>query len=127
MSQTSQVRPGAGSGCDIIQNRRTDNVTKPADNVTSLDNVTKMSRLEPRQEADCDVCDVCDIIFDGLSGNTSDSQDKSLSVSKSKDPDCLRGFTIFLYNDTVMAKRLGFLIIGSKMDQKFRLIPVNPC
>lgn len=88
MSQMSQARLGAGFGCDIIQNRQTDNVTSPPDNVTSPDNVTKTSQLEPRQGADCDVCDVCDIIFDGLSGNTSDSQDKSLSVPKSKDPDC---------------------------------------
>lgn len=31
----------------------------------------------------------------------------------------------FLYNDTVMARRLGLLKIGSKLDQKFRLIAVN--
>jgi hypothetical protein len=37
MSQMSQARQGAGSGCDIIQNRETDNVTTPPDNVTSPD------------------------------------------------------------------------------------------
>jgi len=109
MSQISQARQGAGFGCDIIQNRQTDNVTSPPDNVTSPpvavpdnvtspDNVTKMSQLEPRQGADCDVCDVCDIISiisGGLSGGTSDDQGKSLSAGpKSKDPDSLRGEAI---------------------------------
>jgi len=42
-------------------------------------------------------------------------------------PDSLHGEAIFLYNDTVMVRRLGLLRIGSKLDQKFRLIPVNPC
>ena len=99
MSQMSQARQGAGSGCDIIQNRETDNVTTPPDNVTSPpvavpdnvtspDNVTKMSQLEPRQGADCDVCDVCDIISGGLSGGTSDDQGKNLSaIPNSSDPD----------------------------------------
>jgi hypothetical protein len=85
----SQARLGAGFGCDIIQNRQTDNVTSPPDNVTSPpvavpdnvtnpNNVTKMSQLEPRQGADCDVCDVCDIISGGLSGGNADSQDKKV-------------------------------------------------
>jgi len=49
---------------------------------------------QARQGADCDISDVCDIISDGLSGGTADSQDKRLSVPKSKDPDSLRGEAI---------------------------------
>jgi hypothetical protein len=47
------------------------------------------------QEPICDVCDVCDIISGGLSGCTSDDQEKSPSdIPKSKDPDSLRDETI---------------------------------
>jgi hypothetical protein len=61
-SQMSQARQGAGSGCDIIWHGKTINVTTPPDNVTTPDNVTKMSQLELRQGANCDISDVCKLL-----------------------------------------------------------------
>jgi hypothetical protein len=102
-SLTSQTPINTDSQGGTLFGTLSENVQKtsllcPADNVQNVPppevpTGAASGKANPHER---DIWDIRDIISGGLSGGTSDDQDKRLSVPKSKDPDCGQKFKLGL-------------------------------